>query len=66
MIEPSLDPPTDTLRRHRNGETVETSALVDHSGQGSTSGQRRAYVGGEREFEYLRAHTIVHGGGTVA
>eukprot|EP00966_Prymnesium_polylepis_P061057 1415781-Prymnesium_polylepis.1 len=25
MIETSLDPPSDSLRRHRNGETVETS-----------------------------------------
>ena len=27
MIKPSLDPPTDSLRRHRNGETVETERL---------------------------------------
>ena len=29
MIEPSLDPPGDSLRRHRNGETVETERLCD-------------------------------------
>ena len=41
VVGPSLDPPGDSLRRHRNGETVEMSALaggVDHSGRGSTSG----------------------------
>ena len=30
VVEPSLDPPTDSLRRHRNGETVETERPRDH------------------------------------
>ena len=29
VVEPSLDPPGDSLRRHRNGETVETERLRD-------------------------------------
>ena len=29
VVEPSLDPPGDSLRRHRNGETVETEHLRD-------------------------------------
>ena len=29
MVEPSLDPPGDSLRRHCNGETVETERLHD-------------------------------------